>query len=105
MRIQNRNHSTVSIVYQVVTNRSLDARCAKWGCPEYTDLPPYVDVGKWSNSHWYCKICEVEVRCFCENPSQVKDSSKTTDLNDRGVNLEQIMDRLEKKMEDMMIEN
>jgi hypothetical protein len=57
--------------------------------------------GKWSNLHWYCKICEVEVINICENPAQVKDSSNTTDLNVRDVNLEQMMDRLEKKMEDM----
>jgi len=80
-------------------------KCAKWGCPERTDLPTYVHdlIGKWSNLHWYCKIYEVEVRNFCENPSQVKGSSKITDLNDNVVNLEQMMmDRLEKKTDGML---
>ena len=46
-------------------------KCAKWGCPECTDLPPSVHelIGKWGNLHWYCKICEVEVRHFCEKPT------------------------------------
>ena len=82
-------------------------KCAKSGCPECTDLPPFIHelIGKWRNLHWYCKICEVDVRNFCVNPAQVRDSSKTTDLNDKGAHLEQMMEKLEKRMEDMMTKN
>ena len=103
MTTQSRNQSTVSTVYQVDMNRSLGTISVPNG--DVQNIRTYLICscpGKWSNLHWYCKICEVEVRNICEIPAQVKDSSN--DLNDRGVNLEQMMDQLEKKMEDTKTE-
>ena len=54
----------------------------------------------------------MEVRHFCEKPApsqpeEEENANKPTgaDLNARSLNLERLMDRLEKKMEDMMVKN
>jgi hypothetical protein len=84
-------------------------KCSRWGCPECTQLPRDIHkiLGKWGNLHWFCTACEVEVKHFCNLPvsTQYPEQEAITEPEGRVTRLETMMNRLEGKLQELIVQN